>query len=223
MMMFFAVAIVSCQKDEPKNEHGETSIIGMWKAVEIDGKPWESVETEAYFMEFAPNGWFYKCGEENGTRYQIEGNYFKVLEDDGTLFNWVYELSSDNQYLTLYAKNTMKFKRFGESNRTAQTPKEIIRGTWTCKKNAYGDPWDDTKDIVCKIIFSERYVVMNWYLGSQIVDSYIDKNYEIKNNQIVIENFRYPLEYKLTNNDNTLTIYGLDNNDMAELTFERAK
>lgn len=236
MVTFLMAMMVSCQKDEPivsnpkdepKDESNEPQtkqpIIGMWKAVAEDGKTWESVNDGPLFVEFAPNGWYYESGEEDGTRYQIEGNYLKVLEDDGTIFKWVFELSSDNQYLTTYAKSTIKFKRFGSSEKTTQSAKELLRGSWCCKKNAYGSPWDETRNVVCKVVFSAKYITMDWYLGSQIIESGIDKQFKIEDSKIVINGYNYPLDYKLSNDNNTLTIYGLDDDDMAELTFERAK
>ena len=95
-------------------------------------------------------------------------------------------------------------------------------GEWECMVDAYGDFWDEPLIFV----FNEDGTGYEWFSDEPY--SYRTRfTYTTTSSELRIkfdsESYFDELRYKLSSNGKSLTIYGLDDDDMSELHFTRTE
>lgn len=101
-------------------------------------------------------------------------------------------------------------------------PKEMIVGKWECSRDAYGRKWHDP--MILRFDDDES--------GSLKIPEDNGRfeshkfNYTVKEKTISFDwedTREEKLKYKFSDDGNTLTIYGIDDDDMDELEFSRIR
>lgn len=103
---------------------------------------------------------------------------------------------------------------------TTDNYEKAIIGKWQCDLDAYGDPWDEP------LIFQfySDGTGYQWFTEEPFSDRW-EFSYLISVSKLKIKTQygTYDLRYDLSSNNNTLILYGWDDNDMEELWFKRVK
>lgn len=94
--------------------------------------------------------------------------------------------------------------------------KKTIVGKWKCYENAYGYKWEQPMIFV----FEKNKTGYHSETEDGRNRKY-DFDYRIEGDYVIIN--KKEVQYELSKNGKELTLYGLDNDDMAELHLQRVK
>lgn len=102
-------------------------------------------------------------------------------------------------------------------NGLSQSQDRLV-GKWECTLDAYGDPWDES----LIMMFDSDGTGYQWFSDEPFSNRW-EFNYIATSSKIKIKTSygNYDLRYEISSNNNTLILYGWDNDDMDELWFTR--
>ena len=135
------------------------------------------------------------------------------------------------RYLSLLLIATMSvcLSACGDDNEknepnNGNTPQEMIIGTWVCTSDAYGDRWDGP----LQVVFKDDKTGYSWWqdepFSKRDLFSYSISKTEITLRFIDDGEFvdTVVLEYEFSKDENSITVYGFDDNDMSVLRFTKS-
>lgn len=98
------------------------------------------------------------------------------------------------------------------------TSQQKIVGRWLCYKDAYGEPWEKPL-LYC---FDSDGTGFEWFQDEPYSDRWIFSYYITESELCLFDEWdAHRLSYTFSDDGNTLTIYGMDDNDMRVLRLSK--